>query len=1043
MRNPADAITLGRVVLSSPIARGGMGQVWRGQLLQTPVAVKLVQQADAEGVAALQREIGLLAALDHPHVVWIHDRGVLRAPALELPAGTPWFAMELAAGTLADLAPRPWAETRQVLAAMLSALAHAHARGVLHLDVKPSNVLLASDGSVRLSDFGIGVHAGRAPRGVVGSPQYMAPEQFAEGGDVGRWSDLYGLGCVAWALLTGGPPFPGADWRLLRHAHSHRAPPPLMARVQVPSGIEDWLNRLLSKRPEHRFADAAEALGALAAVDAAPQPEPLSRERTRQLSLFGLRPVPLVDRQVERRALWDALAEVTRTGTPRVVVLRGRAGAGKSHLARWFVRAAAERGRAECLSAVHSALPGLADGLPGMVSTWLRCEGRSGAGRVAQVDAALSRLGHADPVTQTVLVDLLGSAAGDVGARHGALCSLLERLGRPAVLWVDDAQWGREALAFAAAVAARSVPVLVLLVVREEALADRPRTRAAVDELATTPGARTLELGALPDADHGALVHAVLPLEPGVAARVRAHTAGHPLFAVQLVADWVERELLAWTPAGFALSRTVALPESLTALVGERLARLLAGRPTEDGRALELAATLGTVVAEDEWRRVCAAAEVRLEPALIGVLVERGLAQQSPRDPGRWTWSHALLGEALREGARRAGRLTSHHVHCAEVLLAQGPEAAARAGLHLLAAGRFEEACSPLLVGLTHATRAANRPACVDLIERLETALEGAGLPEADVRWGRFWVARGLVAQASGDYAIARDWIGRAAASAGDHGWLLPELHLAQVAVHSLVGDVHGALEAAVEAGVQAGADVELGIRVQVAVGMALLHQGRLDEALVTLEEAQVRAAAEGYPWSEMRCWISVANARIQRGELEEAQRAVAAIRDAAQRAGSGRGVAECDNFLGEIRRQQGDLAAAERHYRRAWEGLRALGRAEAHTARCNLGNALLERGQQEEAQQHLQAALAWSEAQRFLPLALAARLGLLGCTATAAEEVWARQLEAVEVLLQETMYVEADLIHLAELAASLAVEPRRRAAVSELAATLQARASP
>jgi serine/threonine protein kinase len=125
-------------------------------------------------------------------------------------------------GTLHDVCGRlRWSACRGVLHGLLDALAHAHARDVLHLDIKPANVLLEPVGEQRvrprLGDFGLSGIAADGRR-TAGTPQYMSPEQF-RGRDLGPWSDLYAVGCLAWTLVTGRPPFEFDDLKRLRRAH--------------------------------------------------------------------------------------------------------------------------------------------------------------------------------------------------------------------------------------------------------------------------------------------------------------------------------------------------------------------------------------------------------------------------------------------------------------------------------------------------------------------------------------------------------------------------------------------------------------------------------------------------------------------------------------------------------------------------------------------------------------------------------------------------------------------------------------------------------
>jgi len=274
------SIRLGSFLLERPIARGGMAEVWRGvhEGEELPVAVKVLtgpRARDAAFVGALKNEIHAVARLNHPGIILVYDRGSVDAAAAassagRLVEGSPWFAMEMC--THGALSPRrfplPWPTTRTLLLSLLDALAHAHARGVIHRDLKPGNVLLCAPTDPRpglkLSDFGIahplGILADDAARDAhSGTPRYMAPEQFnGTARALGPWTDLYAVGCLAWQLAVGHAPFSGDALRLAV-AHCHDPVPPMGERPGYPNGYEAWVLRLLEKEPRHRYHAAADA----------------------------------------------------------------------------------------------------------------------------------------------------------------------------------------------------------------------------------------------------------------------------------------------------------------------------------------------------------------------------------------------------------------------------------------------------------------------------------------------------------------------------------------------------------------------------------------------------------------------------------------------------------------------------------------------------------------------------------------------------------------------------------------------------------------
>lgn len=377
--------TLGDYELQEPLGRGAMGVVWRAVHRRRGIraAVKTLPSDRPSTLAALRREVQAIGKLDHPNVVTLFDQGD--------DDGAPWLAMELADGVLQ--APQSWTELRRVLDQVLAGLAAAHAVGMLHLDLKPSNVLVRG-GVHLLADFGIshGLSTGEE-RGVWGSPAFMAPEAFDGRPErMSRATDLYSAGCLAWALTTGRPPFGGSPADL---ADAHRTvdPPPLAPRIPVPPGFEDWVRQLLCKRPTERFQSASDARHALAALPDVvvggpavgdfelgptlttctdrqpmsiaaiePRHEPPSGAScppcwppavpvdgwSRGCGLVGVLAVPWLDRPAPQERLWGALRAAFR-GEAGQLRLGGVPGSGRSRMLRRFLAEAHRHAGAETL----------------------------------------------------------------------------------------------------------------------------------------------------------------------------------------------------------------------------------------------------------------------------------------------------------------------------------------------------------------------------------------------------------------------------------------------------------------------------------------------------------------------------------------------------------------------------------------------------------------------------------------------------------------------------------------------------------------------
>jgi serine/threonine protein kinase len=261
----------GRYVLEAPIGRGGMGEVWRATdtVLGRQVAVKTIdlrRMPDDSGAARFEREARVTAAMSHPNIVTVHDSGVEDDTAylvMELLPG-PSLAERLAEG------PLPVTEVEAVGRQVASALDAAHARGLVHRDIKPGNLVYAEDGLLRVLDFGIaqlgeaaGAQALTATHTVMGTAEYLAPEQ-AMGGRVDGRADLYALGCVLYALLAGRPPFHGPTPVATMMMHTNDPAPDVReARPETPAWLAGLVGSLLAKDADARPAGAASVVGAI------------------------------------------------------------------------------------------------------------------------------------------------------------------------------------------------------------------------------------------------------------------------------------------------------------------------------------------------------------------------------------------------------------------------------------------------------------------------------------------------------------------------------------------------------------------------------------------------------------------------------------------------------------------------------------------------------------------------------------------------------------------------------------------------------------
>jgi WD40 repeat protein len=265
------------------LGQGGMGSVYEAEhlVMGRTVAIKVIRRALTARPAAVERfrrEVRAAAALSHPNVVTTLDA--------EDAGGTHFLVMERVDGeslarVVAARGPLPLIEACEYARQAALGLHHAHAHGLVHRDVKPDNLMLVSGGVVKVLDFGLAALVTEDDAGLtgeqvlMGTPDYIAPEQAIDPRAADARADVYGLGCTLFFLLTGRVPYP-ADTAVAKVIAHRERPIPLARRLSpaVPPGLDRVLARLMAKRPEDRYSSCAEVATALEPFTKPPRPRP-------------------------------------------------------------------------------------------------------------------------------------------------------------------------------------------------------------------------------------------------------------------------------------------------------------------------------------------------------------------------------------------------------------------------------------------------------------------------------------------------------------------------------------------------------------------------------------------------------------------------------------------------------------------------------------------------------------------------------------------------------------------------------------------------
>lgn len=854
----------------------------------------------------------------------------------------------------------------------------------------------------------------------------------------GPATDLYALGCLAFYLVTGLVPFRGEKHEVLRaqcldsvgrlrprfevprdleswirillakrpehrfecaadarraldqlgdemmaidDKHLSNPPPPLLTSAPTQGlGPETWEETRLDLashvgRSAPSWTQRERELIAVPPIDeldeAASAPRP---QWGVGLGVYGLRPIPMAGRQLEKKRLWALLRQADRSGHAHAAVVVGRAGMGKTRLAEWMVERALELGAATVLWLGH-AEGGSEDALRGLLLRHFRAEGLSGNALAERLRTAIGGYDMATEQREQLEAWLQpdDEHAMRREERFALVRGFLEHMAsrRPVLLVLDDVQYSDESIAFARnLVEAAHAPLMIVLTAQQEALESYPAEAAGLARLTRVDRAESLGLGPLDPEAHARLIGDLLGLESQLAEDVAERTDGSPLFAVQLVGDWVQRGILEPGRRGFRLRAGAepTIPDDLHALWSLRIERVLdefVGTPRNHAEtALEAWAALGRRVRFDDWARAVQLLDAEIPDGLTDHLANRRLAHVGRR---RLTAVHGLLLESLRRRSREQTRWAAVNLACANALAERTETQPERLARLLLAGEAHERALEPLLQAAHASQRRSQYDTATALCGRYFYALEAIAVQPQDERVVRGWLMmaetealRGRVEQAERALLVALDLL------RDDHsGKTRSHASRLQGGIAHKRGHAQEALEHFERAG-QIAQDVDALHHQALAFhgqGEVLKMVGKLDESAQRYLDAGVLFDRCDDRLGIARTRIGLADVHRRRGAFDEAEEMLLDCARELQRMGNRYSQGVAANSLGDIARGRGRLADAEAHYREAAEALSSLGSEEAAIVKMNLALTMLVRERYAAARDQLRQVLPRFEA--------------------------------------------------------------------------------
>ncbi len=730
-----EAFAAGRYQLERRLGSGSFGEVWRAwdALEERSVALKVLLAEWMETPVVLERferEIRASTRLQHPGIVQILDTGFCPD------SGRPFYAMELVEGGPIHEVPPSLGVWLEVFDQLMAALSYAHARGVVHRDLKPDNILVARQGggwACKVLDFGIARLEGhnRKVTGagmVLGTPIYMSPEQaFGEASSAGPASDLYAAGVILYELLSGAPPFHGSYMTLVE-AHLLKPLPPLRPRPElgeVPASLEALVRELTAKRyaerpesavvvrerlrpllaglrgvaPTQRLEVGAGLLppGEVSAAEvdmsAAPRADELAPLNLARLQVLRLRDPPPPGRAQAKAALWESALRVGGARRPQVVVLTGAPGMGKGRLARWLAEMGAEHGT---LRSFRVPLPDRGEVPVGMHAALHRMLHYPRLERQILGFWVDHTLPNPSEETRGALLDFMLDAltSGALERREmeqaveswsGLWWELLRsRAMEPTpqallvTLEVPRADTPLDAAAtwlhgVLQRAEAEGVPILALWTVPTPT-EELPRALHALGE---RHALRHLHLGPLDRSELTSLARGVVPsLDEGVLEALQGLSQGSPFFARELLLSWLESGQLAREEGVWRLRLDAArsLPERLEDVVADKISDFLRGFGASANGVMQALMTLAFLGSSFPL----AHAQITLDRSGVpaSALVRAGILEQRRGGPEpEVAFSTGLMQEVLIARGRAMNMVNLLRRYATEAQLAGALEA--------------------------------------------------------------------------------------------------------------------------------------------------------------------------------------------------------------------------------------------------------------------------------------------------------------------------------------------------------------------------------